>query len=298
MALSILVGTALPASRRLSQAAFRLSCQRFRQSAERQVSRFVNASGTSGRSTRVAIVATIAATIVCVISGPFHTAALPWPTRSLFWLTLIGWNVVKWRSWTRLAPLRLPRGHAGVVAHVLGGAILLNLTLPLEINWLFMAVGVPVQVAWAGVFLAAAAISLLIGVIIALIAAPAPPLSDAAATTAVAAPPAPAPASGLAARVAIADLHAIVAEDHYLRLHLADGRQPLVLYRFGDALQELAGHPGLQVHRSAWVADAAQPRALREGRKWRLQLASGVIVPVSQTFVPALRARGLLQRVA
>jgi hypothetical protein len=250
------------------------------------------------------IITTVAATIVCAISGPFHTAALPWPTRSLFWLTLIGWNVVKWRAWGHFVPPLLPAGNIGNAGLVLGGAVFLNATLPLEINWLFAAVGVPVRVAWVGVFLAAAAISLLIGVIIALIRRPDAAMSAPAPAgdTATPTPPSPAPdirlPAGLAARVNIADLHAIVAEDHYLRLHLADGRQPLVLYRFGDALQELAGHPGLQVHRSAWVADAAQPRALREGRKWRLQLASGVIVPVSQTFVPALRARGLLQRVA
>lgn len=270
----------------------------------------MNSTHTSGRSANVAIITTIAATLVCVISGPFHTASLPWPTRSLFWLTLIGWNVVKWRVWGRLAPPRLPAGTAGGAAYVLGGAVLLNATLPLEINWLFAAVGVPVQVSWAGVFLAAAAISLLIGVIIGLIGRSGPAISDPAlpgASPAMvnvpspASPVPPAPAAGLlaglAARVDIADLHAIVAEDHYLRLHLADGLQPLVLYRFGDALQELATHPGQQVHRSAWVADAARARAIRDGRKWRLQLASGVIVPVSQTFVPALRARGLLQRV-
>lgn len=272
----------------------------------------MNSTHTSGRSANVAIVTTITATLVCVISGPFHTASLPWPTRSLFWLTLIGWNVVKWRVWGRLVPPRLPAGAAGVAVHVLGGAVLLNATLPLEINWLFAAVGVPVQVSWAGVFLAAAAISLLIGVIIGLIGRPGTAISgpvisgpaDANMPLAVATLPAtPEPPrhatalpAGLAARVNLADLHAIVAEDHYLRLHLADGRQPLVLYRFGDALQELATHPGQQVHRSAWVADAAGALAIRDGRKWRLQLASGVIVPVSQTFVPALRARGGLSR--
>jgi len=94
-----------------------------------------------------------------------------------------------------------------------------------------------------------------------------------------------------------AALHAIRAEDHYCRLFLADGRVPLVHHRFGDALDELAGFDGRQVHRGAWAANAAVVAAERDGRAWRLVLASGTRLPVSTRFVADLRARGWRNRV-
>lgn len=45
-------------------------------------------------------------------------------------------------------------------------------------------------------------------------------------------------------------------EDRYLRIH-TDGGSDLILMRLRDAVGELAGADGLQVHRSFWVARAA-----------------------------------------
>ena len=87
----------------------------------------------------------------------------------------------------------------------------------------------------------------------------------------------------------------VTAEDHYLRLVLADGRKPLVLFRLSDALPELAAHDGLQVHRSAWVARRHVAGARRDGRRWRLVLAESSEQAVSETFLPAVRAAGWLQ---
>jgi DNA-binding LytR/AlgR family response regulator len=87
----------------------------------------------------------------------------------------------------------------------------------------------------------------------------------------------------------------VAAEDHYLRLVLADGRRPLVLFRMGDALPELAGFQGLQVHRSAWVARRHVSGARRDGRRWLLVLADGTSQAISETFLPAVRAAGWLQ---
>jgi DNA-binding LytR/AlgR family response regulator len=80
---------------------------------------------------------------------------------------------------------------------------------------------------------------------------------------------------------------------------LADGRgdyrRPLVLFRMGDALPELAAHDGLQVHRSAWVARRFVVGARRDGRRWLLRLADGSEQAVSDTHLPAVRAAGWLQ---
>jgi len=51
----------------------------------------------------------------------------------------------------------------------------------------------------------------------------------------------------------VGDLLCLRTEDHYLRIHTSAG-QDLILFRLKDALSELAGADGMQVHRSYWVA--------------------------------------------
>ena len=53
-----------------------------------------------------------------------------------------------------------------------------------------------------------------------------------------------------------AELWAVEAEDHYLRVHTAR-RQELILMRLSDAVNELQGIEGAQTHRSWWVARGA-----------------------------------------
>lgn len=240
---------------------------------------------------RQLIIAAIAV-VIAVIAMPFGTAVLSLPARMLFWGLLIGLNQVKWSLWYRYGLRRAGEGWQGMALMVVAGAILLNLTLPFEVELGFRLVGYPVAIDWAPNFAAAMLISLGVGTGIALAQGDQPPVVAEA-------PPVPAPSTGLALRAGLADLRlleSIIAEDHYLRLHLADGRAPLVLYRFGDGLRELAAIDGEQVHRSAWVAAAAVRGAVREGRRWRLCLAGGSTVPVSETFLPAVRARGWLKR--
>ena len=93
----------------------------------------------------------------------------------------------------------------------------------------------------------------------------------------------------------LADVQAVTAEDHYCRFHLAGGAKPLVLARFADVLAELTGIDGEQVHRGAWIAAASVDGAMREGRAWRLVLADGTRLPVSASYVAAVRARGWLR---
>lgn len=88
-----------------------------------------------------------------------------------------------------------------------------------------------------------------------------------------------------------ADLHAIEAQDHYLRLHTSRG-QDLILMRLGDAVDELAGLEGAQVHRSWWVARAAVDDVRRGDGRALLTLKGGVEVPVSRTYSRHLRAAG------
>ncbi len=90
-----------------------------------------------------------------------------------------------------------------------------------------------------------------------------------------------------------AELHAVSSEDHYLRVHTSLGEE-LVLMRLADAVRELEGAGGLQVHRSWWVAKTAVRDVKRQGGKVSLLLPSGKEAPVSRTFSADAKAAGLL----
>ena len=88
------------------------------------------------------------------------------------------------------------------------------------------------------------------------------------------------------------DLLALEMEDHYVRVHTAEGSD-LILMRMRDAVTELAGLEGLQVHRSYWVAAAAVAGVERKpDGKMTLLLSNGLRVPVSRSYAADVRAAG------
>jgi hypothetical protein len=88
-----------------------------------------------------------------------------------------------------------------------------------------------------------------------------------------------------------AEVWAVEAEDHYLRLHTSKG-QDLILMRLADAISELEGIEGAQVHRSWWVARDAIADARRGDGRATLTLKDGAEAPVSRTYARLLRERG------
>lgn len=112
-----------------------------------------------------------------------------------------------------------------------------------------------------------------------------------AAPAAPAAAPPPRFLERLPARLRDAELWAVESEDHYLRLHTSQG-QELILMRLADAVAELDGIEGMQVHRSWWVARAAIAEARRGDGRATLTLKDSSEVPVSRTYAKALRERG------
>lgn len=82
-------------------------------------------------------------------------------------------------------------------------------------------------------------------------------------------------------------------EDHYVRVHTAEGSR-LVLATLQQAVSALGGLPGLQVHRSWWVATDAVAEVLTDGRNLRLRLTNGLIAPVARSSVAAVRNAGWL----
>jgi DNA-binding LytR/AlgR family response regulator len=87
-----------------------------------------------------------------------------------------------------------------------------------------------------------------------------------------------------------AEVWAVEAEDHYLRLHTSKG-QDLILLRLADAVGELEGIEGAQVHRSWWVAREAIVDAARGDGRAVLTLKDGSQVPVSRTYARMLREK-------
>ncbi len=88
-----------------------------------------------------------------------------------------------------------------------------------------------------------------------------------------------------------AEIWAVEAQDHYLRLHTSKG-QDLILMRLSDAITELEGIEGAQAHRSWWVARDAIADAERGDGRATLTLKDDSQVPVSRTYARLLRERG------
>ncbi len=88
-----------------------------------------------------------------------------------------------------------------------------------------------------------------------------------------------------------AQIRAVEAQDHYLRLHTSKG-EDLILMRLSDAVAELEGIEGAQTHRSWWVARDAVEAARRGDGRATLTLRGGVEAPVSRAYAKALREAG------
>ena len=115
-----------------------------------------------------------------------------------------------------------------------------------------------------------------------------PPQTHAAAELGAAAP---AFLERLPIRLRGAEIYAVEAQDHYLRLHTSKGAD-LILMRLSDAIEELEGIEGAQTHRSWWVARDGVDDARRADGRATIRLKDGAEVPVSRTFVRALRQSG------
>lgn len=95
----------------------------------------------------------------------------------------------------------------------------------------------------------------------------------------------------LPARLRSAQLIAVEAHDHYLKVHTDAGCE-MITARFADALTELTDAYGFRTHRSWWVA-GDKISAVRWSRgTGTAQLAGGIVAPVSRAQAPALREAG------
>lgn len=86
---------------------------------------------------------------------------------------------------------------------------------------------------------------------------------------------------------------ALQSEDHYVRVHGRTGSQ-LILMRLRDAIDEMDGVLGAQVHRSWWVAEGGIASTDVDGRKFTVRLLNGAVAPVARASISRLQRTGFI----
>ncbi len=226
----------------------------------------------------------LAAGLFLAFAGAFGTDRAPMGTRLAYWLALMGLGAVCGgivaRFFFRERPLRRPWRKALAAA--------MTMTVPFTV-----VVWLASDLAFGGgrsahrlpvLFAAVFAISLIMVTINMLLEMSRTPPAPAASPTA------PRFLERLPPKLRGAEIWAVEAEDHYLRLHTSKG-QDLILMRMADAVAELEGVEGARVHRSWWVARDAVIDARRGDGRAVLTLKDDSRVPVSRTYAAALRER-------
>lgn len=227
---------------------------------------------------RRALLLVVGGSLLAIVSGPFGTIMIPFWPRAAFWLVLVGLNFALWETWfTQLGRRGWPWRRT-----LLAGLPLFLLMLPFEVDLALRTFAGLQASSHFGVFWRGAAVAGVLALAILLFA-------DRKARHA--SPVARFPGSA----VKLSDIAALVAEDHYVRIHLADGGEHLLHRRFSDAVAAMEGVPGERINRGSWVADAHRGTADYRGRRWFISAGSGVELPVSRSHAPRLREAGWLQ---
>lgn len=251
----------------------------------------VHASPTAGPSLARGAAVAGAVALFLAVAGAFGTAQAAFPVRLGYWVLTIGVGAAIGAAVSGFAARRgwLDASPAAVIL-----GLTIAITAPVTVavwaltDWVFGGVLDPLALprfipAVASITLVATALNVLLDRTPATTHAPSAP--QAARTKA------PRFLERLPPRLRGADLHAVQAEDHYLRLHTSRGSD-LILFRLADAMAELEGIEGAQTHRSWWVAREAVQGADRGDGRATLRLAGGVEAPVSRTYAKALREAG------
>ena len=88
-------------------------------------------------------------------------------------------------------------------------------------------------------------------------------------------------------------LVSLSVSDHYVDVVTTRGRA-MLLMRLSDAIAETEGVPGVQIHRSHWVALGQIAHVHRSGGKTVVETSASDRLPVSRGFMPAARDAGII----
>ncbi|MBI1339472.1 hypothetical protein GC169_04570 [bacterium] len=225
--------------------------------------------------------------------GVYGTGEVPFLWRALYWASTMAVGIV---TAAVVVPFVFegPMKRQPVPIQILTTAALVSVPITGLVVFLFSAIGSPKDpLVWASQYAYVFVISILLTiagyVVDRLRNPPAAPPSNL--------DPAAAEARGaifrerLPIRLRQAEIWAVSAEDHYLRVHTSAGEE-LILMRLSDAIRELGSIPGMRTHRSWWVSAAGVAEMKRDAGKVVLKLKSGREAPVSRTYQPAIREMG------
>lgn len=234
----------------------------------------------------------LAAAGIATLASPFGTDSIPLIPRAMYWLVAMGGavflsNVII--AWSYQAPplLRLPMLARGMVGAMIFSALYTVLLVGFG-RLFFGGVGFP---GIALMFGYVAPICVAITAVVHLYRA-------GRGSPTVAAPRSEPPPFFKRLKPALGrNLIRLSMQDHYVEVVTEKGTQ-LVLMRFGDALEELDGIAGWRIHRSHWVAEAGMRSLKRENSKLLIVMSDGAELPVSRTYMPALREAGVIKRLS
>ena len=233
----------------------------------------------------VPLVAWLCLSVVVSIMGPFGSyGALTLSERALFWTPLLGLGVVVGAAIRTLVSCRFgptPSLKSSLLIAGLNAVLLAPALYALIV--LVVADKVHAHVQGAEIAVLIASVSLGICALRIAVA------GEAAPTDAVDTGSAPRLLRRLDPDVC-GEIWAISVRDHYVDVQTSGGKTSLLM-RLSDAMDEVEGHLGAQVHRSHWVAWGAVATVCREGGKLVLQLKSGQQIPVSRNHRAKVDAR-------
>ena len=233
--------------------------------------------------------------VIVAVIGPFGTFDdLSLPARLAYWIPLIALGWIQWTLVERVFDGLAIRWFGAWPGPWWSQGLLLCLLTPIplivEIVAFQSLFGLPLRASWGELYAWTAGISLLVFALVSGVILWARAAANETAMTDSAEQGDPDFTERLPPEKR-GRLLCLKTEDHYLRVY-TDRGEDLILLRLKDALRELRGHDGRQVHRSYWVSRAAVSRSRRDGRKTLLVLCNGLEVPVSQTYLRELKADG------
>lgn len=238
------------------------------------------------RSSIRGLAITLAAGLFLTFSGAFNTGDVPLLRRLIYWMPVMAAGYV-WGSFvTRRLAVRARRLTDNV--WLIGGLASLAMSIPFTlVVWAATRYLLGSDLALPGIPFLFVYVWLVSAVLTAINML----VETRRAALTYAAPAPPRFLERLPLKLRGAEVWAVEAEDHYLRLHTSKG-QDLILLRLADAVDELQEIEGAQVHRSWWVARDAITDAKRGDGRATLTLKDGAEVPVSRTYAGLLRERG------
>ncbi len=236
--------------------------------------------------------------------GPFGTYAMPTAMRFAYWLgfILVGYAIFRpvqtvglWLSEETQIPRWAALSMAGAIASIPLTAIIGFALGGMSTDSPYLGSGFPV------LYLQVAGIGFVILLLMRLLFSPGAAEDDEARLPEPPKPlsvkevdPPQAPDAPFFKRLPPAIGHNLVClemQDHYVKAHTLAGSE-MILMRLRDAIAELDGIEGMQVHRSWWVARDAVRGVRREGRNMSLELADGSLAPVARARQADLKTAG------